>query len=592
MSAKKQDHATPDSALARPSSREHLSTELLRISELAFPEAEMWQRTFDAVPDLVAILDTQHRIVRVNKAMAERLGRSKNQCVGQTCYACIHGTNEPPSFCPHSQLLRDGQEHTLEIYEECLGGDFVVSVSPLRDSAGRLVGSVHVARDITDRKENESERAITIDLLHLVNQKNGRHELMQAVTALLQEWSACEAVGIRLHDGEDFPYYETRGFPAEFVLAENRLCAVDAQGDLPRDNDGNPVLACMCGNVLRGRFDPTKPFFTANGSFWTNSTSELLASTTEAQRQGSTRNRCHSQGYESVALIPLRAFGETFGLLQLNDHRKGRFTPAKILLLERLADSLALGLARREAQETLLRAEKIRTEAEKLAAASRVAAQVAHEINNPLAGIKNSFRLIRDAVPADHPNRDMVERIDREIDRIAHIVRQMYELYSPQTHRSCHIPVSETISDVLAMLQPLCQQHKVAVKVRGAPSDLAVWAPEGSLQQILFNLTANAIQASPSRHHVNILVRNADNDRVQISIRDHGHGIRPEIRDRVFEPFFSTETADSPKKGLGLGLAIVKTLVGAIGGSIEFDSAVDQGTCFRVCLPSKEPKST
>ena len=94
-----------------------------------------------------------------------------------------------------------------------------------------------------------------------------------------------------------------------------------------RDSRGNPVLECMCGNVLCGRFDPALPFFTPKGSFWTNGTSELLASTSEADRQARTRNRCNGEGYESVALIALRHGGETLGLLQLNDRAKGRFTP-------------------------------------------------------------------------------------------------------------------------------------------------------------------------------------------------------------------------------------------------------------------------
>jgi len=124
----------------------------LRLDVPAVQAAEEWQRTFDAVPDLIAILDTQHWIVRVNKAMAERLGLAKDRCVGQTCYGLVHGTDEPLPFCPHSRLLQDGEEHTVEVHEERLAGDFLVTVSPLRDSAGRLVGSVHVARDITERK--------------------------------------------------------------------------------------------------------------------------------------------------------------------------------------------------------------------------------------------------------------------------------------------------------------------------------------------------------------------------------------------------------------------------------------------------------
>jgi PAS domain S-box-containing protein len=109
----------------------------------------------------------------------------------------------------------------------------------------------------------------------------------------------------------------------------------------------------MCGNVLRGRFDPSKSFFTASGSFWSSCTSELLATTTDADRQAKTRNRCNSEGYESVALIPLRAQGETFGLFQFNDKRKGRFTAGDIAMLESLVTYVAIALAKFKADETL-----------------------------------------------------------------------------------------------------------------------------------------------------------------------------------------------------------------------------------------------
>jgi PAS domain S-box-containing protein len=594
MTAKKRDRAAakprpsqPATALPRPPAGEPGSAERRPLDGPAFEEAGLWQRTFDAVPDLLAILDTQHRIVRLNQALAERLGLSKEQCIGQTCYRCIHGTDEPPANCPHFQLLQDGREHTAEIREERLGGDFLMTVSPLRDTAGNFVGSVHSAREITERKQAESEREITVEVLRLISQRNDRRELMRAVTGLLRQWTGCDAVGIRLHEGEDFPYFETRGLPAEFVLGENRLCMVDERGEPARDGAGDPILACMCGNVIRGRFDPSKPFFTARGSFWTNSTTELLASTADADRTARTRNRCNGEGYESVALIPLRAGGETYGLLQLNDRRRGRFTAKGISLLEGLADSVAFGLAHRKAEESLRRSELIRVEAEKLAAGGRMAARIAHEINNPLAGIKNSFRLIRDAVPKEHPDRDMVERIEREIDRIAQIVRQMYQLHSPQAQKPRDIFVAETIADVLAMLEPLCRQREVTVEMGAVPADLRVWAPDGGLQQILYNLTVNAVNASRAGESVNISAECVDNNFVRMSIRDHGHGIPAELRDKVFEPFFSADSTDLTKHGLGLGLSIVKSLVISVGGRIEFESAVDEGTCFHVCLPSR-----
>ena len=109
---------------------------------------------------------------------------------------------------------------------------------------------------------------------------------------------------------------------------------------------------------------------------------------------------------------------------------------------------------RKLAEKRLREAERLRAETEKLAVAGRLAAQVAHEINNPLAGINNSFRLIKHAVPEDHPDRDMVERIEREIDRIAKIVRQMYHISSPRVEKLIDISVSETVRRCARVARP------------------------------------------------------------------------------------------------------------------------------------------
>jgi PAS domain S-box-containing protein len=114
-----------------------------------------WERTFDAVPDLISIIDLQHRIVRANRAMAERMGLLPEQCIGLTCYECVHKLNAPPFFCPHVQSLADDREHTAEVSEERCGGHFLVTCTPLFDLYGQRIGSVHVARDITERKRAE-----------------------------------------------------------------------------------------------------------------------------------------------------------------------------------------------------------------------------------------------------------------------------------------------------------------------------------------------------------------------------------------------------------------------------------------------------
>ncbi len=223
---------------------------------------------------------------------------------------------------------------------------------------GRPVRMLGTILDITEQKWSEEEREITVAFLRLANDSHGTRNLVNAATAFFREKSGCEAVGIRLREGDDYPYYETRGFPPEFVHAESGLCLRDDGGLPVYDSEGNPVLECMCGNVIRRRFDPSKPFFTARGSFWTNSTTQLLASTTEADRQARTRNRCNGEDYESVAVIALRLGDECLGTLQLNDRHTGRFTRDSIALWERLSDYLAVALARFRSDEALLESEQ------------------------------------------------------------------------------------------------------------------------------------------------------------------------------------------------------------------------------------------
>ena len=200
--------------------------------------------------------------------------------------------------------------------------------------------------DITAHRADEARREAERRLLRISHLSVDLRELIGNLVAFFKELTDCQAVGIRLRQGEDYPYYESCGFPSYFILAENFLCKRTPDGGIVRDGAGKPMLECRCGNVLHGRFDSSLPFFTERGSFWTNNTTVLLARTTEADRQARTRNRCNGEGYESVALIPFRLREEVYGLLQLNDKTVGRFTPELISQLEDLAAYVSLSLSK------------------------------------------------------------------------------------------------------------------------------------------------------------------------------------------------------------------------------------------------------
>ncbi len=132
-------------------------TERKKVEEESIRAKEEWERTFASVPDMIAILDNNHTVVRVNAAMARRLGRTPEECVGLKCYEAVHGTGVPHAFCPHSKTMQDGREHVQEIQERRLGMDLLITTTPLFDSQGNMVGSVHVAHNITERKKAEEE---------------------------------------------------------------------------------------------------------------------------------------------------------------------------------------------------------------------------------------------------------------------------------------------------------------------------------------------------------------------------------------------------------------------------------------------------
>lgn len=115
-----------------------------------------WQETFDTIPDMVTVIDTAHQIVHINKAAKQRMGDAAGEMeqVGP-CFMYFHNASHPPVGCPHSLLLQDRQPHETEVYIPRLNGYFHITVNPTFDMDGRLTGSVHVARDVTKRRDME-----------------------------------------------------------------------------------------------------------------------------------------------------------------------------------------------------------------------------------------------------------------------------------------------------------------------------------------------------------------------------------------------------------------------------------------------------
>lgn len=293
------------------------------------------------------IISPDWRYLYLNDSAVIQGRKRREDLIGKSMMEVYPGIEHTPLFSVLKKCMDEGTPGRIEnelSFSDGSRGWFALRLE--RVPAGVFVLSL----DITEQRRAGEEQRLMFEVLQLINSAENKEVLLRSVLSHLHKWSGCEAVGIRLKEGPDFPYFATSGFPEQFVEMENHLCSYDEEGELLRDAEGNPAVDCMCGNILCERFDPSKSFFTADGSFWSNCTTKLLATTTEADRQARTRNRCNSSGYESVALIPLRSGSETFGLLQFNDKRKGRFTPELIALFRRIADNIANFLARKQAE--------------------------------------------------------------------------------------------------------------------------------------------------------------------------------------------------------------------------------------------------
>lgn len=230
------------------------------------------------------------------------------------------------------------------------------------------------------------------------------------------------------------------------------------------------------------------------------------------------------------------------------------------------------------------RAESELREVETLTTMGRIAARVAHEINNPLAGIQNSFLLLRDAIPPTHPHFAYVGAIEREIGRIADVTRQLYETYRPETDGAGQTGVRTLIGDAVAFLEQVNRASKVRIQADLTGTASLVPIPESVLRQSVYNLVQNAVEASPPGGVVTVKAQTVGGTFI-LRVRDQGSGIPTEARQRVFEPFMTTKGSAVRTGGMGIGLSLVRRSVEAMGGSIEIVDPPGGGTEFVIRIP-------
>ncbi len=236
--------------------------------------------------------------------------------------------------------------------------------------------------------------------------------------------------------------------------------------------------------------------------------------------------------------------------------------------------------------------EEQRLKMEKLVALGQMAAGIAHEVNNPLAGIRNAFALFKSNLTPDDQNYELLELIDGEIERISAITHQMYQLYRPSQQPPIQFDLCRVVNDVIVLAQPLASKSDIQLTITKRDcvtnkelKETEVVLREGELKQILLNVVRNAIQATPPKSVVQILI-STTRSKAELAVIDQGDGVSEQVAARLFDPFFSTKIGT--REGMGLGLSVSRSLTEAMGGTITIrNNKPENGACVTITIPRR-----
>ncbi|KAF0189077.1 MAG: putative signal transduction [Desulfobulbaceae bacterium] len=299
-------------------------------------------------------------------------------------------------------------------------------------------------------------------------------------------------------------------------------------------------------------------------------------------------------GQKGMAYIPMVAGEISIGVIVLGIKEAKLLDNTRILRL--IANQTAMSIHLLDIKEK--QAKKIHDE--RLAATALAAAKIAHEINNPLAIIKNYFKIFELKFTQSATLKEDLKILDDEINRISTIVQQLYHFTPSDKQEWKEIDLNDLLTDVTKILaRSILYTSKTQIHFSPGTNLPLIKAPADDIKQIVINLIKNSAEALQEGGNIYVETHQketphsilTDNraarfqDRIVITVRDDGPGIAEEIADSLFDPFVSTKTSTTATGNAGLGLSIVQNIVTQLHGTISCESSRENGTSFTIELP-------
>ena len=605
-----------------------------QMEQALWEAAQQWRTTFDAISDAVCLLDHGGRILRCNTAMKQLLGKPFSKINGRLCWELMHGTSGPIENCP---VVRMKETLRSEVSVIPMGDKVLeVSVDPLKDSNGNLIGAVHVISDITKRKRAEEAllesearfRSIVENShegIHILDE-NYRYIYVNDELCRIHGCSREELIG---HDFREFLSEEGKKIVTERHKRRDMGEEVPSRYQFPiqRKNGEQRLVEVSSSKVkdLEGKIrtvvqvlDITERKRTEAAlgesekkyrSLFEESRDALYVTTRDGKLVDANQAYLGLFGYtreEAMGMNVLATYIDPDDRLRFQQEiePKGEIKDYEIKLRKKDGEEMHCLLSasvrrdengeimgyhgsirditeqrRMEERERELQRELILSS--RLASIGEMASGIAHEINNPLTGVIGYAQLLgQKDVPDDI--REAVDVINEGGQRVAEIVQKLLTFARQSKVEKEYADINSVIESVLDMRSYEMKTSNIEVKTNFASKLPKTMVNVGQLQQVFLNIVINAEQAmitANGKGKLSVKTEKKDNS-IRVSITDNGPGISKEDMDKLFDPFFTGRDS-----GTGLGLSIAYGIMRDHKGKVYAKSTLKKGATFTVEVP-------
>lgn len=611
--------------------------ERMRTEQKLTAFAQEWQETFNAITDGVCIIDkATGRILQCNRGMTGLLKKSYGEIVGRSCCELMHGSAEPVKKCPLVRMWNTRRSETAVVQ---MGEKWLqIKVDPVINNKGQLVGAVHVASDISERKNadealQESEKKFRLAFANaqdailwtdiesgaIINSNNAAEELFgktrgqivgqhytalgfddgsERVRALFKEPGPDQKNSVEVDIPTASGERKTVTIAVSTMLVERK----EIVQAIIRDVTESKRAIEEVKNLAKFPSEDPNPVLRISRDcriLYANDASSPVLETWRVQRGQPPEGQCLGEPW-CGKIQEACASGES-STFELNcDDGRVFFITLQPIAGQDYANAYGLDITRRKkAEKEKIDLEVQLSQKQKMEAIGTLAGGIAHDFNNILAAMQGYVELSLDDLPEDAAVRDNLEQVLSCGNRAAKLVRQILTFSRKDQQEKGVLQIGSIVKEVLKMLRSsLPATIKIRRKIE-ADSSLVLADPT-QLHQVLVNLCTNASHAmreaggllEVSLTDVNLESETKVGDEflargpyVKLSVSDTGCGMEKEVMERIFEPFFTTKKVN---EGTGLGLSVVHGIVKSHNGAIAVDSTPGKGTTFDVFFPKVE----